>query len=295
LKTDTIYYQLFKRFPSLIFTLLDHQPERARDYRFESIEVKETSFRIDGVFLPPVGVSPRIVYFAEVQFQNDESLYFRFFSETSLYLHRNQDLFDDWFGIIIFSSRSIEPENINIHRSILNGPQVQRIYLDELSDPSEQPIGIRLMQLTVTPPEQAPEQARALIRQANQEDTGFLSKTEIIDMVCTIAVYKFSKLSRDEVEAMLGLRLEETRVYQEASAEGEERGVVRGRQEGKLEGRQEEAQALIFRLLSRRLGNITLAMKSQVQALSLTQLESLGEALLDFSEPRDLANWLREN
>ncbi len=290
LKTDTIYYQLFKRFPSLIFTLLEHQPERAKDYRFESIEVKETSFRIDGVFLPPVGVSPRIVYFAEVQFQNDESLYFRFFAETSLYLHRNQDLFDDWFGVIIFSSRSIEPENINIHRSILNGPQVQRIYLDELSNSSEQPIGIRLMQLTVMSPEQAPEQARALIRQANEEDTEFLSKTEIIDMVCTIAVYKFSKLSRDEVEAMLGLRLEETKVYQEASAEGEERGMVRGRQEG-----MQREQALILRQLSRRMGNILPTMKAQVQALSLTQLESLGEALLDFSEPEDLENWLREN
>jgi predicted transposase/invertase (TIGR01784 family) len=279
LKTDTIYYQLFKRFPSLIFTLLDHQPERARDYRFESIEVKETSFRIDGVFLPPVGVSPRIVYFAEVQFQNDESLYFRFFSETSLYLHRNQEHFDDWFGVIIFSSRSIEPENVNIHRSILNGSQVQRIYLDELSDPSEQPIGIRLMQLTIMSPEQTPEQARALIRQANEGDAGFLSKKEIIDMVCTIAVYKFSKLSRDEVEAMLGLRLEETRVYQDASAEGAFKGE----------------QALILRQLSRRIGNVTPEIQAQVQALSLAQLESLGEALLDFLEPGDLAIWLERN
>jgi predicted transposase/invertase (TIGR01784 family) len=288
LKTDTIYYQLFKRFPSLIFTLVEHQPERARDYRFESIEVKETSFRIDGVFLPPVGISPRIVYFAEVQFQNDEYLYFRFFSETSLYLHRNKDLFDDWFGVIIFSSRSIEPENINIHRSMLNGPQVQRIYLDEIENWPEQPIGIRLMQLTLTPPEQAPEQARELIRQANDEDTGFLLKKDIIDMVCTIAVYKFSNLSRDEVEAMLGLRLEETRVYRDARAEGEESGVRKGREEGALE----EAQALILRLLTRRIGEMTPEMRSGIQVLSLPQLESLGEALLDFSGPADLVNWL---
>jgi predicted transposase/invertase (TIGR01784 family) len=284
MKTDTIYYQLFKRFPSLIFTLIDHQPERARDYRFESIEVKETSFRIDGVFLPPEGISPKIVYFAEVQFQNDESLYFRFFAETSLYLHRNQDLFDDWFGVIIFASRSIEPENIHIHRSILNGPQVQRIYLDELSDPSEQPIGIRLMQLTIMSSEQAPEQARELIRQANEEDTGFLSKKEIIDMVCTIAVYKFSKLSRDEVAAMLGLRLEETKVYQEASAEGEERG--------RQEGLQRE-QALILRQLNRRIGTVNSHFETQIFELSVPQLESLGEALLDFSSSTDLEQWLR--
>jgi predicted transposase/invertase (TIGR01784 family) len=284
LKTDTIYYQLFKRFPSLIFTLLDHQPERARDYRFESIEVKETSFRIDGVFLPPEGISPRVVYFGEVQFQKDESLYFRFFAETSLYLHRNQDLFDDWFGVIIFASRSIEPENIHIHHSMLNGTQVQRIYLDELSDPSEQPIGIRLMQLTIMSPEQAPEQARELIRQANEEDTGFLSKKEIIDMVCTIAVYKFSKLSRDEVAAMLGLRLEETKVYQEASAEGEERG--------RQEGLQRE-QALILRQLNRRIGTVNSHFEIQIFELSVPQLESLGEALLDFSSSTDLEQWLR--
>jgi predicted transposase/invertase (TIGR01784 family) len=292
LKTDTIYYQLFKRFPSLIFTLVEHQPERAREYRFESIEVKETSYRIDGVFLPPEGASPRIVYFAEVQFQSDESLYFRFSSESSVFLHRNQDLFDDWFGVFIFASRSIEPENVHIHRSMLNGPQVQRIYLDELGDSAQQPIGIRLMQLTITPEKQAPEQARELIRQVNQEDTGALSKKEIIDMVCTIAVYKFSKLSRDEVEAMLGLRLEETRVYQEASAEGEERGVVKGRREGEQTGALKEAQALILRQLKRRIGSVAPEALVQVQSLSLAQLESLGEALLDFSQLDDLMNWL---
>lgn len=292
MKTDTIYYQLFKRFPSLIFTLVEHQPERAREYRFESIEVKETSYRIDGVFLPPEGASPRIVYFAEVQFQSDESLYFRFSSESSVFLHRNQDLFDDWFGVFIFASRSIEPENTHIHRSMLNGPQVQRIYLDELGDPAEQPIGIRLMQLTITPEKQAPEQARELIRQANQEDTGSLSKKEIMDMICTIAVYKFSKLSRDEVEAMLGLRLEETRVYQEASAEGEERGVAKGRQEGEQAGILKGEQALILRQLTRRIGSVAPEVILQVQSLSLAQLESLGEALLDFSQLDDLMNWL---
>jgi hypothetical protein len=35
--------------------------------------------------------------------------------------------------------------------------------------------------------------------------------------------------------------------------------------------------------------------RSQVQSLSLTQIEALGEALLDFSNPSDLANWLQNN
>jgi predicted transposase YdaD len=107
-----------------------------------------------------------------------------------------------------------------------------------------------------------------------------------MDMICTIAVYKFSKLSREEIEAMLGLRLEETRVYQDACAEGEERGRQKGLK---------REQALILRLLTRRIGNVTPAKQAQVQALSLNQLEALGEALLDFSKPADLVDWLRQN
>ena len=46
--------------------------------------------------------------------------------------------------------------------------------------------------------------------------------TPILPDITTIAVYKFSTLSREEVEAMLGLTLEQTKVYQEAKAEGRE-------------------------------------------------------------------------
>jgi predicted transposase YdaD len=51
MKRDSIYYQIFKRFPGLLFELIDYRPEQAQNYRFESVEVKETAFRIDGVVL----------------------------------------------------------------------------------------------------------------------------------------------------------------------------------------------------------------------------------------------------
>lgn len=66
-------------------------------------------------------------------------------------------------------------------------------------------------------------------------------------------------------------------------------------QEGKLEGKLEEAFLLICRQLSRRIGNISPEVKSQVQALPLVQIEALGEALLDFSSPTDLTSWLQNN
>jgi predicted transposase/invertase (TIGR01784 family) len=75
MRRDTIFYQIFQQFPTLLFDLLSNPPSNAAGYTFDSVEVKETSFRIDGVFLPPNNSG--LVYFCEVQFQPDELLYER--------------------------------------------------------------------------------------------------------------------------------------------------------------------------------------------------------------------------
>jgi predicted transposase/invertase (TIGR01784 family) len=191
-KRDSIYYQIFKRFPRLLFELVDYRPEQAQNYRFESVEVKETAFRIDGVFLPPEGATPRIIFFAEVQFQKDEALYHRFFTESMMYLYRNQSQYDDWYSVVIFPSRSLEPSDTRTHRLFLNSDQVQRIYLDELGAPNSSSVGINLMLLTIASDKAMPEQAKQLIEQVQFEETGALAKNEIIDIITTIAVYKFS-------------------------------------------------------------------------------------------------------
>jgi predicted transposase/invertase (TIGR01784 family) len=68
---------------------------------------------------------------------------------------------------------------------------------------------------------------------------------------------------------------------------GEERGVLKGRTEGE--------QSLILRLLKRRIGELSPVMVQQIQSLSLVQLESLGEALLDFTRADDLVTWMQRN
>lgn len=77
---------------------------------------------------------------------------------------------------------------------------MQRIYLDELGTPNQQPIGINLMQLTIASEKAMAEQAKQLIEWVQLGETGTLAKNEIIDIITTIAVYKFSSLSREEVE-----------------------------------------------------------------------------------------------
>jgi predicted transposase YdaD len=77
---------------------------------------------------------------------------------------------------------------------------------------------------------------------------------------------------------MLGLDLEEPRAIQEA----------------KEEGRGEEALSIALRLLKRRLGNIPDELLSQVQRLSLVQIEDLCDVLLDFVTVADLEGWLQQ-
>jgi hypothetical protein len=51
-------------------------------------------------------------------------------------------------------------------------------------------------------------------------------------------------------------------------------------------------RSLVLRQLNRRVGTLSEAIRAQIEALSLGQLETLGEDLLDFTGLADLENWL---
>jgi len=76
---------------------------------------------------------------------------------------------------------------------------------------------------------------------------------------------------------------------------GERIGYERGREEGEQTGEQRGEQRLITRLLQRRFGELPSEASTSVHALSVAQLEELGEALLDFSGIDDLLHWLEAN
>ncbi|MEH2458042.1 Rpn family recombination-promoting nuclease/putative transposase [Nostoc sp.] len=279
MRRDSIFYKLFQQSPTLLFELLTNPPTNANAYRFDSVAVKEPKFEIDGVFLPPENAGAGVVYFCEVQFQKDEQLYERVFAESSLYFYRNRQRFSDWQVVIIYPSRSLEQSQIHPHRSLLNGGQVHRIYLDELGDIQTLPLWIALMVLTTVTEEQAPEQARYLLSRTRQELSSPTSRA-IIEMIITIMVYKFEQLSRREVESMLGITLQETRVYREIKEEGRE------------EGREEATVNLVNRQLTKQFGELTPEMRSAITGLPLLVLEDLSEALLDFTSVADLQSWL---
>jgi Domain of unknown function (DUF4351) len=72
-------------------------------------------------------------------------------------------------------------------------------------------------------------------------------------------------------------------------------GFERGIQTGRQEGRQEGELAIVLRLLTRRLDRMPESIQSQIESLSLSQLESLSDALLDFTNLSDLHIWLNSH
>jgi len=275
MKRDSIFFKICEQNPNLLFELVDQKPPGAGKYSFYSTTLKETEFRIDGVFLPPDNATPKIAYFAEFQFQKDERLNFRFFTELMMFMDKNNksdNPYDDWRGILIYGSRSLEPSNCTIHHALLNSKQTHRIYLNELGNLREQPLGLALMMLTIVRKRDAVESAKFLIEKAKTESKSKLSEEAIIDLVATIIIYKFSTLKRKEVETMLGITLEESRFYQDAKVEG--------------------AVSLVTSLLNYKLGKLPDAVTPKIEVLSLKQLEELGKALFNFSNITDLEQWL---
>src|SRR5580692_5839887 len=75
--------------------------------------------------------------------------------------------------------------------------------------------------------------------------------------------------------------------------EGLERGLQQGREEGREEGGRQRLLSLIRRQIERKLGLIDTEVAERIGLLNADQLEALGDALLEFSDPRELAEWLR--
>jgi predicted transposase YdaD len=125
------------------------------------------------------------------------------------------------------------------------------------------------MVLTILEDQEAIDFARETIAQPQQEQA-------IIDIVSSIMVYKFTHLSRAEVETMLATSIQQTRVYQEAF------------EEGKADGKAE----MILLALENRFGTMSPDIVERVCELSLEYLTELGRDLWNFSGSDNLQDWL---
>jgi predicted transposase/invertase (TIGR01784 family) len=161
------------------------------------------------------------VFFCEVQQARDNLLYERLLAEISIFAYRERDSFKDWRAVVIYPTRDIEQERLEVVQEFLDSGRITRIYLDELGEIEDLPWSLGLMALTILSSDEMLEKARGMLRRSETSDEG----SAILDLVITAIVYKFAELTRDEVLTMLGIELKEPRAFREAREEGKREGV----------------------------------------------------------------------
>jgi predicted transposase/invertase (TIGR01784 family) len=263
MKTDPLLYELFQNFPALFFELIGQDPAVARDYSFDSIEVKQIAFRIDAVFKPQNPSQP--LYFLECQFQKDNAIYRRLFAQIAIYFRRKR--FDgDWQAAILFARRSMDPGFPFSYQEFQASGKVQIFYLEDYQG-NQGSLAFQVLALLTIPKRSLKTKVGDLLPQLKTQALPSERKQQIMEMLETILISKFPKLTRQEIEAMLKIEsLRNTRVFQE----------------GVEQGRQAAAREILLQLLTHKFGSLSTKIVSQIQTIDSTEkLEQLPKVLFD--------------
>lgn len=207
MRTDSIFYRLFLEFPGVFFQLIGKSPDLANSYQFRSVEIKQTSFRLDGILVPNAESPTTPIHFGEVQMQKDLTFYRRFFAEIFLYLYQYGET-KYWQAVVVFPNRNTEPSDTQPYQALLNSQQVTRVYLEDLGETAYQNLGLGIVRLIVEAEQTAVARARELAAKVIKEVSDKLAQKKVLEFIQTILLYKFSDLEPQEVLEMLGLEEE---------------------------------------------------------------------------------------
>ena len=300
MNTDRWYYRVFQSAPDLIRALLPGSASAANTlsldpsapgdslYRYEALEIKELSHRLDGVLWPrqttgcaETGSAEYPVVLLEVQMHPDPGFHHRLAAQTYRFLQQHPRV-EHWAVLVITPHHRL---NLGPRQALqLFLQQVVWINLEELSQqPSLDPL-LNLLTLPIRPTSELAASSQQILA----------SRPDLDQVVLPMLMQRLPHLTNEEIMVIAGIPMEELR-HTRAAQDWLAAGRQEGHQEGLQEGRRDEAAAMTLRLLNRRCGALSEATTTQIQALPLEQLEALADALLDFQGPADLAAWLVAN
>jgi predicted transposase YdaD len=271
MKTDSLFYELFRRWPALALDLAGLDPQAGPRYVFRAEELKQTAFRLDGVLAPPADSEEPWV-FVEVQFQPDDTLYRRLFAEIFLFLHRAPKA-RSWRALVLYPDAQVERIPTG-YASLLTLPELRRVDLHALSGQDRPTPGWQLLRLIVDDPEVAIPRAQHLLGGAPRD----AATLDLLNFIETILIYKLPRCSRAEIQTMLALTdidLKQTRFYQDVLAEG--------RQEGRQEGRKQGEAAMLLRLITLKFGPPDTQVRHQIATADADTLLRWSERVLTAS------------
>ena len=120
-----------------------------------------------------------------MQFQLNETFYYRLFAEIFLYLYQYK-VVNNWQAIVVYPRRSIESVQPVPYQFLLNSDRVRRVYLDELE--ANQSLGVGIVQLVIESNKKAPAKAINLISQARQQVTDEQLQQQILEFAKPLGV-----------------------------------------------------------------------------------------------------------
>ena len=245
-------------------------------YRFEAPELKASNHRLDGAFWPKsgeAGTAEQPVVLLEVQMHAKPCFKHRLGSQSFRFLQLNPQVMHLAVVVVVPHQRlKLGPDQLSQQlQAFLNG--VIWLNLEELGQQADLDPLLALLTLPVRPEVELKASTQQILAR----------RPDLLSTVLTMLFERFPTFTPEEIMVIAGIptdQLLHTRAAQIL--------LDRGRQEGEAQG---EAKVTL-RLLNRRCGPLSDATTARIQALPLQQLETLAEALLDFSGATDLAAWL---
>ena len=208
MKTDALYLNLFETTPSLALRLAGYDSERGNEYTCTSGELKR-SFRVDVVLTPPPDSNLPLVL-AEVQFHRKTDIYHRIVASYAIARIQQEEEGREVRMAIFFKDRSVDT-GADVWRSLVNDGILQVVYLDEITRGAlppalsvEEQASLLLIRLTVSPEEQAADEALAAeFGRTLRPLQGEILYEQFRDFFVNLFVSKYENLSLTEILAMI--------------------------------------------------------------------------------------------
>jgi len=259
MKTDKFFYDFFRQFRSAFFELIGEDGRKARKYKFTAVEVKEQSFRFDGIFIPEALDDD--IYFVEAQFGKKRDFYLRLFAEIAVYL-RQKKLANHWRAVVVFPTPAGDPGIDHHYQEFFESGRLLRIYLNQLPPELLKKFPLNLFQIILSSNQDAVLTGKKIIRQLSGQIRSPRKQQEIINLLMNLLSSKLPELSEKEIQKMFQPILTDvrkTRFYQDVA---EEVG-------------QKRAQKIARALLKEKM---TLARIAKITGLSPKEIQALNKA-----------------
>lgn len=264
MKTDSFFYRLFLAFPEAFFILIGLAKQKAKGYKFTSVEVKDIDFRFDGIFAPEA--RDELIFCVEAQFKKDDDFYCNYFGKIFNFLQKHRPA-NDWRAVVFYPGRAADTGVHPYYREFFESGRLQRIYLTDLPGELLEKFPLNLLKIIIDSKKKALATAERIIRKLPEQVPNEKQQETIVELLLNLLVSKLPTMSRMEIEKMFEPLLSDvkkSRFYREIATENE------------IEGREKEKREIAKALLRK---GMAVDFVSEVTGLSSAKLRALKKGL----------------